>query len=274
MSAPESRAAEALPAPKRPIRVRALGVAERLDPRLLQQQETIAIAPIVMRAGEAGAAVLFRYGAAVLFDVSPEEEEEVLSKLGPGLVSPFHELEVEEVRLTVDAAREEGLDEQGELWLRAWDAPRMQVVAEVLAKSVALAHYEREAARTFDRLEPLVERLSRGRRPGDSQQRLLGQLGETLLAQARTLGRAEIAERPEIIWDRPALGRLYQRLAVEYELMERDHALTRKNDFISSSVGALIDLVQQRQSIRLEWYIVVLIMIEIVILLYELFWRT
>ena len=45
----------------------------------------------------------------------------------------------------------------------------------------------------------------------------------------------------------------------------------RKTDLLSHTTGLLIDLLAQRQSIRLEWYIVILILIEIILILCELF---
>ena len=43
----------------------------------------------------------------------------------------------------------------------------------------------------------------------------------------RMVGRVEVAEKPEIVWDDPRLDRLYERLATEYELRDRDRALSR-----------------------------------------------
>jgi uncharacterized Rmd1/YagE family protein len=248
-------------------------LAERLEPRAVQGREVIGSSPLVVRAGAHGTAVLLKYGCVVFFGLSEEEETREVEGLGRALRNPFPDPEVEAATVVVDPDRDEGPDETDTIRVRGWDVPRIQVVAEVLAKSVALAHYEGEATRTIDRIEPLAERLSRGLRPRARQSTLLQELGDALLSQARTIGRAEVAERPELIWELPTLGRLYERLSVEYELMERDQALRRKNEFITGSVGSLIDLVQQRQSVRLEWYIVILILVEIVILVYDMFVR-
>lgn len=106
-------------------------------------------------------------------------------------------------------------------------------------------------------------------RPND----LLREIGDVLLIQMRTVGRVEITEKPEITWDEPELDRLYERLAIEYELRDRDRALSRKLALISTTAETYLELLQNRQSIRLEWYIVILIVIEIVLIVYELFWQ-
>src|SRR5437764_679785 len=67
------------------------------------------------------------------------------------------------------------------------------------------------------------------------------------------------------------LERLYARLEDEYELVERSRAMERKLALINETVGTLIDLVQNQRSVRLEWYIIGLIGIEILLSLYQLF---
>jgi uncharacterized Rmd1/YagE family protein len=91
-----------------------------------------------------------------------------------------------------------------------------------------------------------------------------------LLVQASTVGRVEVAEKPELTWDNPDLDRLYERLCVEYELHERDLALTRKLDLISRTAQTYLDLLQNRLSLRVEWYIIILIMVEVILLIYDL----
>ena len=85
------------------------------------------------------------------------------------------------------------------------------------------------------------------------------------------MGRAEVAEKPEITWDDAELDRLHERLGVEYELHDRDVALSRKLDLVAHTAQTYLDLLQNRQSIRLEWYIVILIAVEIVLILYDIF---
>jgi len=84
------------------------------------------------------------------------------------------------------------------------------------------------------------------------------------------VGRVEVSEKPEILWDRPYLERLYLRLEDEYELRERHVALERKLDVVSRTAQTLIDLVRDRSGLRVEWYIVVLIILEICLTLYQM----
>ena len=101
----------------------------------------------------------------------------------------------------------------------------------------------------------------------------LALLTEGFLMQHRMVGRVETAEKPELVWDHPELERLYLRLAEEYELRERSRALERKLDVISRTAETLLGLVQNRSSLRVEWYILGLIVAELILALYPVLER-
>ncbi len=63
---------------------------------------------------------------------------------------------------------------------------------------------------------------------------------------------------------------MFARLEDEYELQERRLALERKLDLISHTVETLVDLLQNKRALRVEWYIVALILFEILLTLYQL----
>ena len=47
--------------------------------------------------------------------------------------------------------------------------------------------------------------------------------------------------------------------------------LNRKLELISRTAETVLELLQHRHSLRVEWYIVILIVVEILLTLYELF---
>jgi uncharacterized Rmd1/YagE family protein len=60
-------------------------------------------------------------------------------------------------------------------------------------------------------------------------------IGSALIVQHRLAERVVVREKPDMLWDRPDLERLYARLAVEYELIERSETLVRKLDLIGET---------------------------------------
>lgn len=85
------------------------------------------------------------------------------------------------------------------------------------------------------------------------------------------VGLVEIEDKPEQLWDWPNLERLYLRLEDEYEIRERHRVLERKLALISRTAQTVLDLMQHQSAVRVEWYIVILIVVEILLNIYELF---
>lgn len=251
------------------IEARALFVGERMQLRDLETTQRLATLPLMVRAGEHGVAVLFRYGAVVLFGLTPLEEASFLASLKPYVQEPIAQPKVEAVQIQVDSSRDERV-ENSALNLKVSSVERLQIVADILAKSVALDYHEASVADAFDRVEPLAAALEKGRNVHRGRE-LLRHMGRALLVQHKMVGRVEVEEKPEMLWEHPELERLYLRLEDEYELHERHVALDRKLELISRTAETLLNLLQTKSGLRVEWYIVILIVIEIMLTLYEMF---
>ncbi len=254
------------------IRVAAHYVGERIDLKSLEHTERLALAPLTIRAGTCGCAVLFRYGAVVLFGLDPLEEVSFFSHLAPLVHNPLPKPETEDATIRIRPGQREGVEDDA-IVLHQASVERTQLIADVLAKSVVLAHSETSVSEVFVRIEPLAARLKQKGKGFRKSEELLNYIGGALLIQHRTVGRVEVVEKPELLWSHPELERLYFRLNKEYELLDRQRALQNKLDLISHTATTLLDLLNTRRSLRVEWYIVILIVVEIFLTLYELFIR-
>jgi len=217
-----------------------------------------------------GIAVLFRYGAIVLFGMATAAMDSFVASLKPLIAGVFPVPEQDEVRLLVRPNTDEQIDPSGDIILREKTTERLQLVADILAKSLVLSHYETRIADIFDRIEPLAATLRERGRAGATSKELLRHIGDVLLMQQKMVGRVETGEKPELLWEHPELERLYMRLAEEYELRDRGRALDRKLEVVSRTVETLLSLVQTRSSMRVEWYIVLLIIAELLLTTYPL----
>jgi uncharacterized Rmd1/YagE family protein len=104
---------------------------------------------------------------------------------------------------------------------------------------------------------------------------MLKLIGQALLAQHRVTGRVAVEEKPDVLWDRPDLERLYARLEDEYELKERGGALKLKLDVIVETAHAMTEMIDADRATRLELAVVALIVLELVASIVEiaLLWR-
>jgi uncharacterized Rmd1/YagE family protein len=261
-------------ATKRLLTARALLLGERIDVAGLERSDLISTTPLAFRVGGEGYAVLFRYGAVVLIGLSVIEEDELMRGLKPRIASAYARPEDESVTIEIGPERDDQIAPGGPIWMRDLSPPRLLVIADALAKNVALSRDEREVAKVIEVVEPFAGTLASTGRSRSNRREILRTIGQALLANHRISGRLEIEEKPDILWDHPELDRLYARLADEYELKERALGLARKLSVISETARALSDIIDTERSVRLEMIIVALIVVEILVTLYDLFVRT
>ena len=249
---------------------RALLVGDRVDTAGLERSDLLSTSPLAFRAGASGMVTVFRYGVVVLIGLTPIEEDEIIRGLKPRIKGAFARSEEETAVVELDPERDDQIPTGGPIFLKAASPERILLVSDALAKSVVLAHGEREVAAVFDIIEPFARELAVHGRTRSGRRTILKHIGHALLVQHQVSGRVAIPEKPDVLWDRPDLERLYARLADEYELKERVEALNRKLAVIAETAKALADIIDTQRSQRLELIIALLIVFEIVITFYQI----
>jgi uncharacterized Rmd1/YagE family protein len=216
------------------------------------------------RPSGSGLAVLFRSGAVVFFGASPAAAGDYLRQIDGCIRQPLPQAdrETELLEIRVEPGAKEAI-EGNALVLADASLEKLQLVADIMAKSVSLAHHERGIDRQFERIEPFAADLVQWGRGGRAAPELLQHLGAALLAEHRVVAGTRVDDAPELLWDHPELERLWARLRDEFEIRERFAALHSKLALISRTAETALDLLQNRRSLRVEWAIVGLIVFEI-----------
>jgi required for meiotic nuclear division protein 1 len=240
---------------------------ERIDVRSLSRQTDawLASSPTTLRLSDQGLAVCLRYGVVVFVNASESVQNDFLDFLAElGNARSADNIESERVMVGIDPSA--GDDIRGEKWTLA-DAsiPRLQLVCMVLARSVIMASYEAALREATNLVGPLADELAQSGRSRRRSRVLLQQIGNALSIRHALVGRAEVTEKPDVLWDRPEFERLYHQLIHDLELNERNAALEAKLNLISEASHTALDLLQQSKTLRVEWYIVILIIVEILL---------
>ncbi|HEX7842868.1 MAG TPA: RMD1 family protein [Kofleriaceae bacterium] len=245
---------------------RAVNIAERIevrgvDPRLSNHL------PVTVAVGT-GCAMLFRAGAVVFFGVDTLAQERFLHDLTPRIHGRYEVPESE--RATIRIGDVDSVEPDA-LIVKESSIERLQVIAEILAKSVVLARNEQEIGTAFDSIEPLAVQMKRApRRLPWKHRDLVRHIGEAMLVEHQLVDRAEVLEKPELLWDRADLDRLYARLEDEYEIRERHLVLESKLSLVTTAARTMVELNQARRSLNVEYYILALILLEVALALYQI----
>jgi required for meiotic nuclear division protein 1 len=252
--------------------VHAMQIGDRINTAGFEG-EVLSNTPLALRVGANGLAVVFRYGVAVFIGLSADEEAAFLERLHTrtfGKITPYEE---EWAKIQVARESEEPIPVGGPIPVRELSLERMLVVADALAKSVVLARDEKQVANVLDTIEPFARELAASGQTSRNRSDLLKLLGSALLVQQRVSGRVSVGEKPDVLWDRPDLERLYARLEDEYELSERGETLNRKIAVISDTATTLSDIIDTKRALRLEIVVVILIAVEIIGTFYDIWVR-
>jgi len=249
---------------------RALLIAERIDIKPLEARQAVATAPTTLPLEGGAVAIIFRFGVVVFFGTVSSDERVFLESLRPLVHGMYERPDVEEVVIQFESASQETVAAD-KIILSDHSPERLQLLAEVLARSVLLSRYESEITSAFDRIEPIAVTLRRTGRTGRSSRALLRHIGEGLLSEQRLVGRASVVEKPDLLWDNVHLERFYVRLVEEFDVTERYATLQHKQELMSRTAQTVLDVLQTQRALRVEIAVLLLIAFEIVLTLYDLF---
>lgn len=256
-------------AQKTSIKARAYFLAQRINLRSLEALKPVSTLPFTFASPGGGYIVLFRYGAVVFFETSDNEEKSLLDLIKPALEQPFSSPVNDDLEIRISPEMPKGMQE-GAIVLNEISLEALQVIAEILGKSLVLEYYETSVAQNVEATEALILRLKRNGFGGLRTRELLQQISASLLSMQEMVGFVGVSEKPDLLWDHPEQERLYARFEDEYEIRERHMALDRKVELIFRTSQTLIDLLHAKRSLRVEWYIVALIFFEILLILFEI----
>jgi uncharacterized Rmd1/YagE family protein len=246
---------------------RAVHVGERIDVKGIDPRLSPHL-PVIIEVAPSGYAVLLRSGAVVLFGVDPIQQERFIADLGARIQGRFQRIEVE--RTTLRIGDVDGVEPDAVI-IKEVTIERLQIVAEVLGKTVVLARYEQDIAEAFSAIEPMAHQMkgTPTRLPW-KQKDLVRTMGEAMLVEQELVGRAEMLEKPDLLWDRPELDRFYARLEDEYEIKERQAAVDVKLAVVTRAAQTMLELSQAKRSLNVEYYILALILFEVALAIFQL----
>jgi len=253
------------------ITVRALLVGDRIDTVGLERPDILSATPLAFRVEGGSFVVIFRYGVVVMFGMTPLQEDEIINSLAGRIVGRYERREQETAQIEIAPDKDEQIGPSGAICLKALLPDYVLIIADAIATNVMLAHDEKNVSAVFDVIEPLARELAdHGRTPG-GRRTILKHIGNALLVQQRVSGLVAVAEKPDVLWERPDLERFYAKLEDEYELKERADLLTRKLTVIANTGQVLSDIIDTERSLRLEQIIIALILLETIFMGYQIF---
>jgi len=147
-----------------------------------------------------------------------------------------------------------------------------EIVAMVLAKSIAFEAIEHQVDELLDEMETTVEQLKRGKL--SSSDTTLSQLfGRILGYKLNTVSSLMLLDEPDITWENEQAASLFARMYQLFELAARYDIIRHKSDTLMNIAEVFSGLVHARRATRLEWAIIWLIAFEIFLTLWQMYFN-
>lgn len=226
--------------------------------------------PLVLRIVNGKYVVLTKFGTVSFWNASEEDIERFVKEISPYAKGSREKYDyIDTLKIYVGAETEKTTFD--ELYIRNLDIEKIKIISYVSAQSVALDRYEEEIDRRLGELGRVAENLKTDGHTRFTEKSLLRQVGHVLSVKQSTVSSLSLFDKPDEAWEREEIEKLYNRLRSAYELHDRFDILNEKLNFLSENNITLLDFVTAAKNNFLELVIVVLIVVEIVILVLEIF---
>ncbi|MQL74123.1 hypothetical protein Taro_006466 [Colocasia esculenta] len=219
--------------------------------------------------------VVFQYGSAVMFNVSDDEAEgylEIVCKYASGLLPDTRKDDYAVVEKPLLMTWMQGGPDH--IVLKNLDADGIRIIGSVLGQSIALDHFIRQVdgmVEEFTDINRVMEKTGTFTMERKKLFQLVGKANSNLADVILKLG---LFDRSEIAWRNAQYDQILEYLREEFELTQRFGNLDFKLKFVEHNIHFLQEVLQKRRSDFLEWFVIVLLIADNLIAIYEIVQET
>jgi uncharacterized Rmd1/YagE family protein len=145
----------------------------------------------------------------------------------------------------------------------------VDIVALILAQSVSMDYYARDVESIEEQTDRITESLQTSGNVGPVKP-LIRFIGQCIATRNDILSTLALFDKPDATWENEALDRLWEGLYRMLELDDRYKALEAKLHMFQDNLEVLVDLARQRQTLRLEVVVVLLILMETLVMVWQI----
>lgn len=136
--------------------------------------------------------------------------------------------------------------------------------SNAIAQSVKLGIWEASLDNYIDSIEFVTEDLKAGKKLKMTQHEVLKKQGELFALRHSINLSSDLLDIPDFYWEREDLEQLYQETCSYFNIAKRTKVINEKLNHCVELVAILSSHLSDRHHIRLEWMIIILIMVEVV----------
>ncbi|TRY76435.1 hypothetical protein TCAL_00050 [Tigriopus californicus] len=208
----------------------------------------------------------YEHGSVVFWNTPELERESVIQFLRRVSMDPlesaviFEESEMMQYALTAEPTRLQRdlihLNERDSVYDK-------YAFSDAIAASVKLGTLESALDRIIDSIEHVSVDLKRGQKISMSRREVLQKTGEIFALKHAVNLAGDLLDTPDFYWDRENLETLYHATCAHLALSKRTRIVNEKLTHCYELMDLITNHLNDAHHTRLEWFIIILIMIEV-----------
>jgi uncharacterized Rmd1/YagE family protein len=202
----------------------------------------------------------FPYGVVVFWGFSEEEEKPLLAALKKFETDPLPKVELDEFGFSYG---EKMKIQDDEIVLQKKDVLTKLAISFAIGQAVKLTVFEEVISRTIERSKQIPKDLADKGKITLSRKETSRKMGELYLERNYINLHSEILDTPELFWEHADLEPIYRKMAHYLDTNKRVDLLNRRLNLLHELFEILSDGLNHQHSSRLEWTIIILIIIEV-----------
>jgi uncharacterized Rmd1/YagE family protein len=220
--------------------------------------------PLVLRMPGDAYVIVFRLGAVVFWQCPETLHERIHADIRalPETDSPGKEVYDQ---LIVRVNQPEIQVNFRDICLQNLTVEHIKIISENFSKSIALRQFELSVSQALENTAHIVRALETGGEFVQSEKSVLKTVGFTMAVREAVLAKLSLFDDPVETSQSERLARLHKLLYAHFDIKKRLEGLSEKVRFLSELNLMLMSLLQTRTSHRLEWIVVLLIVIEVIL---------
>jgi required for meiotic nuclear division protein 1 len=210
---------------------------------------------------------IFKFGIISFFNVSETQMGGYIHSLSPYSKNILQTPLSDDFAIEINAPRTRlGFNK---IELTGIDANVLRLIMLNVSQSVALDHYSQLTNSLLEETNTQTQLLEHKGKLGVSGVRLKKYIGRTLNIKNRIMENLYIFDSPDETWEDEDLNKLDIGLKKTFDLQARFRTILEGLGIVKENLELFKDILQHRNSTRLEWVVILLILVEVLNLLVE-----
>lgn len=247
---------------------KAMKIAEAIPLERYKEQHKVGLLSssslhLYYKLGDQRYVYLLAYGVVVYCNLNSDQMELIRKTIEAIAIHPHHAIHEDELFVNCRADQQFKI-EFHQITLSRLSDESNKIIMLNLGQSVALDYYNGQSHEILGKIKSHTQKLNETGKVSLKEKHTLKFLGKTLKIKNEIAENLYILDTPDKTWEDEFIEQLNKKLSDHLELKLRYHSIENTMKIIEDNLNVFMSHNQHKESSRLEWIIIILIVIEVV----------